>query len=314
MEYLSKYKFKATSEPYQMQDCDVVFCIVNTPSDPIAFSNKQILNSIDKVKPYLKKCKLFVIVSTIMPNSHQDIQKKLQIPICYNPEFIALGNVIEGIEKPDFILIGEENKQVGNLLESIYKKISKSPIKRMSITEAEITKIALNSFITMKITFANLIGEISEKCKCDGDIVCNALGEDKRIGKRYLKPGAMYSGPCFPRDNRAFDYFLKRNGMPLNYCQLTDKINNHQLDRTLKRIKAKIGNVIGQKISLLGMNYKIDSEETTESMGLKLNHLLKEKGAETEIDVISEDTDLVIFCMPDKRVETDKEVLDLWES
>jgi len=314
MEYLHKYPFKVTMNKNELMDREVIFCLVNTPSDPIEFSNKYIYDAIKDL--YLPKCKLFVVVSTVMPGSIEKIKAMLpeHIKVCYNPEFIALGNVIDGIENPDFILIGEEDKVSGDLLENIYKHISNSPIKRMSWREAEITKIALNSYITMKITFANVIGEIANKFNCNGQTICDALGQDKRIGKSYLKPGAMYQGPCFPRDNRAFNSFLDKQNVRLNYCGITDKINEHQLERTLNKIK-KVAKIEGTKISLIGMNYKVDSEETTESMGLKLNHLLQERGAITEIDQISPDTDLVIYCMPDKRAlyPTDKQVIDLWE-
>src|SRR5207249_425067 len=77
--------------------------------------------------------------------------------LCYNPEFIALGSVIHDFLNPDFVLIGESDEKAGEILSSIYTELMKDPkIKRMSYENAEITKIALNSYITMKISFANM--------------------------------------------------------------------------------------------------------------------------------------------------------------
>ena len=218
-----------TSTDFSMlKDCEVVFNVVNTPSNlDGSFSNESIYESIEKARPYLN-CKVFVVVSTVMPGSCREISKILPCEICYNPEFIRLGHVINDMLNPDFILIGEENKQSGDLIEKIYREITDAPIKRMDLISAEIAKISLNAYITMKISFANVLDEICEKLGGNAKKITEAIGEDKRIGKRYFKPGGAYGGPCFPRDNRAFAVFA---GNIPNYAELTDKINKHQAER-----------------------------------------------------------------------------------
>jgi UDPglucose 6-dehydrogenase len=316
MNYLNNTSLKVTTDYKRLLDRDVIFCITNTPSAPIAFTNKYILKSVHKIKKYIDNCKLFVIVSTIMPNSHYTIRKQLKCPIAYNPEFIALGDVIKGMENPDFILIGEEDKKSGDLLSSIYKQISKSPIKRMDIVSAEICKMSLNSYITMKISFANLIGEIADKSGANANKICEALGYDKRIGKKYFVPGAMYQGPCFPRDNRALNYYFKKKNVKLNYFEMTDKINEHQLSRVIEKIKNKLKIIKNKHISIIGINYKEGTDETIESMGLKLFNLLKKYKAKPEIDKISKNSELVIYCMPNKKelFKTNKPIIDLWDN
>ena len=212
-----------------LKDCEVVFNVVNTPSKPDGtFDNKYLYQSIEQAKGYLN-CKVFVIVSTVMPGTCEKVRKMLKCKVCYNPEFIRLNSIIEDMKNPDFVLIGEEDKQSGDLVEKIYRKFcNDAPIKRMDWKSAEIAKMALNSYITMKISFANVLDEICDRVGGDAKLITDAIGEDRRIGKEYFNPGGAYGGPCFPRDNRAFAVVA---GEILNYSTLTDKINEHQSER-----------------------------------------------------------------------------------
>lgn len=228
-----------------LMDCEVVFNVVNTPSLPNGdFSNEHLENSIAVALPYLN-CKVLVIVSTVMPGTCEWLSKRLPCKVCYNPEFIRLTSIIEDMKNPDFVLIGEEDKESGDIIEEIYNTILDRrftglmtigddkmvadedfkvtpPIKRMDLKSAELAKISLNSYITMKLSFANTIGRISKRIGTDADKILDAIGEDHRIGKDYFKAGGAYGGPCFPRDNIAFSNVAKD---VTNYALLTDKIN-----------------------------------------------------------------------------------------
>ena len=205
-----------------LKGCKVVFNVVNTPSLSNGdFNNEYLFESINQAKPYLN-CKVFVVVSTVMPGTCEEVSKMLDCKICYNPEFIRLDSIIEDMKNPDFVLIGEEDKKSGKILERIYKKFTDAPMKHMSCKSAEFAKIVLNSYITMKITFANTIGLISKQIGTDAEKILDAVGQDHRIGTSYFKSGGAYGGPCFPRDNIAFSNIAK--GI-LNYAKVTDKIN-----------------------------------------------------------------------------------------
>lgn len=211
-----------------LKDCEVIFNIVNTPSkEDGSFSNDYIYDSIKKALPHIN-CKTFVIVSTVMPGSCEEMSKILPCSVCYNPEFIRLGHVISDMKNADVVIIGEEDKESGDILESLYREIGTFPIHRMDLKSSEISKMALNAYITMKISFANVLDEICEEIGGDAKLITDAIGEDERIGKKYFTPGGAYGGPCFPRDNRAYAVFAKN---VLNYSELTDRINIHQSER-----------------------------------------------------------------------------------
>ena len=126
----------------------------------------------------------------------------------------------------------------------LFKNLNK--LRKLKLTEAEVSKIAINSYITMKISFSNLISSISDKeDNLDSSVILNTIGFDKRIGHKYLSLGAMFAGPCFPRDNLNFAKFLSKKKLNNSLPKVIDKINDLQFDRYInvyKKIKIFSGN------------------------------------------------------------------------
>ncbi len=189
-----------------------------------------------------------------------------------------MGNVIQDLLNPDFILIGESDEKSGEILEFFYKNICvfSPPIKRMSIFNSEITKIALNTYVTSKISYANMLAELCEKISGGNiDIVTDALGCDSRIGHKYLKGGLGYGGPCFPRDNRALVYTAKNFGVSLPIAEATDRINQCQVPRLVEKILALLPQ--NGRIGILGLSYKPDTDVIEKSQGFEIAKILSEK-------------------------------------
>ena len=224
-EYLQQKPAYITTDYAELDGCDIVFCIVPTPSeDDGGFSDAYVRAAMLSVKPYLKEDGVFNLVSTVMPGTSKRLSEEFGMRVTYNPEFIALGQTIEGMLEPDFVLIGEENKEDGDKVLEVYEAFCEAPVKRMDLTSAELTKIGLNAYVTQKITFANIMGEVADEYGCDAKRILDAIGTDKRIGTRYFNPYGAYGGFCFPRDNRAFTKAAK--GIK-TYSVLTDEINKH---------------------------------------------------------------------------------------
>jgi UDPglucose 6-dehydrogenase len=300
----SKDKLKATTNPKEIFDfSDIFFVIVPTPSKKDgSFSNEYIKKAIKPLVEELKnnkKFKIFTITSTVSPLSIQkeiipfiekNSSKKFNkdFTVIYNPTFIAIGDIIKGILEPDLVLIGENNKKAGDIIENIWKKVclNKPYIGRMSIVSAEITKIAINSYITTKISFANMLGNICEKIpEAEIDKITSAMGADKRIGKYYLKYGPAYGGPCFPRDNRAFSHFAKTQAkidalIPISAHKINEFQTKFQKEKILKIIKENKIN----SLSILGLAYKTKTYVIEESASIKLiNELLEDKNLKITI-------------------------------
>jgi UDPglucose 6-dehydrogenase len=191
------------------------------------------------------------------------------IKICYSPEFIALGTVIKNMQFPDMILIGEDEIGAGDLLAEISLSIAKNTpsVMRLSTSEAEICKIAINSFVTTKISFSNQISEICEKTPgASAQRVLQAIGTDLRIGRSYLSAGTGYGGPCFPRDNRAFHKYASSIGIDAKLSMATDAINLRQGDRIIEIAEAFLAPK--SRILVVGLSYKPDTDVTEESPAL----------------------------------------------
>ncbi len=269
-----------------IRESDISFIVVPTPSeDHGGFSLRHVRDSAASIGRALRSKKgyhLVVLTSTVLPGSTDYCVKTLleeesgkscgrDFGLCYNPEFIALGAVIEGFLNPDFVLIGESDERAGDVLTELHKTVCDNdpPVARMNFVNAELTKIAVNTFVTTKITFANMLAEMCEQMpESNVDVVTSALGLDSRIGRRYLKGGLGYGGPCFPRDNRAMVFLGSRLGVRATLAESTDQMNRGMADRLLARVQlyAKPETTI----TVLGLSYKPDSNVVEESPGIYL--------------------------------------------
>jgi UDPglucose 6-dehydrogenase len=214
--------------------------------------------------------------------------------LCYSPEFIALGTVIRDFYNPDFLLIGESDPRSGEILSDIYKRNCKnSPaIARMNWINAEITKLAVNTYITTKISYANMLARLCEKLpEADANVVTDALGLDTRIGPKYLKGAVSYGGPCFPRDNRALAALAARVGASSGLAEATDLFNRAQIKSVAEIVKSHYS---GQdSIGILGLTYKPNTDVVEESFGL----LLAQELSSANIPVVVYDPSADAACM-----------------
>jgi UDPglucose 6-dehydrogenase len=139
----------------------------------------------------------------------------------------------------------------------------------MNLVNAELAKLSVNAFVTMKISFANTLAALCERLpEGDVDAVTTALGHDSRIGPRYLKGGIGYGGPCFPRDNRAFSFLASQLGERAFLADATDALNRTIVGRLARHVKARAPR--GGNVAVLGMSYKPSSNVVEASQGLEL--------------------------------------------
>ena len=269
-----------------VQDTEVTFIVVSTPSEISGgFSLQYVLPTCEEIGRVLAVKKAFhlvVLTSTVMPGStggpvlaalERASGKRCgeDFGICYNPEFIALGTVIRDFYNPDFILIGESDERSGELLSAFYQKLCmNSPaVARMNFINAEITKLALNTYITTKISYANMLARLCEKLpEADVNVVTDALGLDTRIGPKYLKGAVSYGGPCFPRDNRALASLASRVGASSGLAEATDIFNRAQIKSIAEIVKSHSSET--RSVGILGLTYKPNTEVVEESFGLLL--------------------------------------------
>ena len=231
--------FSATTNNVEIiENSDMIFTFVATPST--MDGNYDTTSVFEVVNDFFTASQLdipifekrFIVGCTTNPGDTEQIQKKLSmfsIQVAYNPEFIAQGEIVKGLEQSDIVLIGTEYQELGNELIQLYKKIQTTTVNAyiMSAKAAEITKIGINCFLTTKISYANMMGDILMKSGLKDEIgmVLGAIGGDTRVGKKYMNYGFGFGGPCLPRDNRALGSYAKNLGMELNLPLTVDEFN-----------------------------------------------------------------------------------------
>lgn len=295
----SRSKIRATkSYDEAILETEATLVIVPTPSGRDgSFSNEYILGSMEQIGRSLAKKQgyhLVVIKSTVMPGSTGgEIRDALEaasnrtlgndLGLCYSPEFIALGSVIRNLLSPDLILIGESDKKAGDMLESIYITTcnNQPAIQRMNFVNAEIAKISINTYVTTKISYANMLSDVCQHIEgADVDVVTAAVGIDSRIGSKYLKSGVAFGGPCFPRDNVAFGALARKIGARADIAFATQEINKHQNHR-LQTLIERHANT--NKVGILGLAYKPGTSVVEESQSIQIANQLSEKGYQVSV-------------------------------
>jgi UDPglucose 6-dehydrogenase len=295
----SHERLSATTDLGAAAGAEVSILLVPTPSDERgAFSNEHVLSAVDEIGRGLAArddYHVVVVASTVMPGSC-DTQIRLALEsasgrrlgetlgLCYSPEFIALGSVIRDMLEPDMVLIGESDARAGKVVEDLYGGVVENdpPFRRMSLVNAELTKIAVNTYVTMKISYANALADMSERLPgADVEVVTDALGLDTRIGSRYLRGGLAYGGPCFPRDNKAFGVLARDLGAEPLLAEATDAVNVAQTDRLARVVQSRLEP--GSAVGILGLAYKPDTAVVEESPGVALATHLANAGYEVRV-------------------------------
>lgn len=286
----------ATTEHAEaIESTDLTIVLVATPSNSDgSFSNRFIeaaLRSLAEAfgrsqKPYHS----FVISSTVMPGSTQESfiplleaysGKKLHthFSVCFDPDFVALGNAIQGFLEPDLVVIGESAPAPGSRLAELHQVLcANTPrIFRMSIVSAEIAKVCLNAYITTKISFANSISNLCEQIPgADVDSITTAIGTDRRISPYYFRGGLSFGGNCFPRDTHAYMALAEKHGVQAHLVRATNAVNRMQDDHFAEVVLRELDRAQTRTVAVLGLAFTPRTPVITESPALKLIRVLLE--------------------------------------
>jgi nucleotide sugar dehydrogenase len=281
--------FLATTKYEDLADIETVFILVATPSLPDgSYDHTQVEAAFENILALKKEnaisVKNLVIGCTTMPGYCNSLQMKidklgLEMHIAYNPEFIAQGTVIRDQIYPDMILIGANDEKLTAEIVSVYEKLVMNSPKfaLMSPLEAEITKIALNCFLTTKIAYANMVGDVAIASGADPKKILSAIGADSRIGEKYLKYGYGFGGPCFPRDNRAFAIHADSVGIDAKISKSTDESNRQHLKFQTENLLCE------DEFYFDSVTYKPESTLLVESQQLALAVNLADAGKKVHI-------------------------------
>ena len=283
---------------------DVTFVLVSSPgredgrlcAEPLAAAFRSLSQALAAKR---RERHVLVVGTTTQPGTIDReivplVERTLGLPVgdaiavCYNPELVALGATLDGFQNPDFVLIGESGISAGDEVERIQRKLTRNnpPIHRMSIISAEIAKLALNAYLALKISYANLLSQISAQIpRAEIDKITAAIGADRRVGGGFLRAGRAYGGPCLPRDTLAFRRFCEGLRCAGELLSATQQINERQTMLLTETVLDCVERASERRVAILGLSFK---EGTPVVVGSVAAELVK-RMAEAEVRVIGHD-------------------------
>ncbi|MCJ7827777.1 UDP-glucose/GDP-mannose dehydrogenase family protein, partial [Patescibacteria group bacterium] len=277
LEFLTQY-----SEA--LKGAEVVFVCVGTPSQASGKIDlkyvKTVCRSLAKKAP---QSFLVVIKSTVPPGIGEELapllaKAKYRLELATCPEFLREGSAIKDVFHPDRVIIGTKSQKAAALLTKIHAR-QKVPIHVFDINSAQLVKYSANAFLANKISFANQIANLCDQVGADAAKVMLGLGLDERIGSRFLRPGLGFGGSCFPKDTRALVYLAEEQGLNLKMVKTAIQINEEQVGVVLAKIKKLVGSLHGQKVAVLGLSFKPETDDMREARSVPLVNQLTKAGA-----------------------------------
>lgn len=285
---------------------DAVFICVGTP--PKADGSAD-LSAIDHVAQQIaaesRSSKLVVEKSTVPARTGLELQRVLsaygggsvRFRVASNPEFLREGTAVEDFFHPDRIVVGVEDPAAAEQLREIYRPILerkftcpvhdgacpdnyKAEFLVTTISSAELIKHASNSFLAMKISYANAVSDLCEKLGGNVEEVTHAMGLDPRIGTQFLKAGLGFGGFCFPKDIQAFISLAATVGVDFEILKAAERVNKQRIERFLEKVNKALWVVKGKRIALLGLAFKANTDDIRFAPALEVMKRLLDEGVE----------------------------------
>ncbi len=267
-------------------DSDIVFIAVGTPTTKTGDADlSTVLLVAEQIAKNLKGYTVVATKSTVPTGTNKKVRRILEefrpkgteVDYASVPEFLREGSAISDTVHPDRIVIGAESKRAQEALIKVHKQIN-APVILTNFDTAELIKYAANSFLALKISYANAIAKLSEILNADALKVLEGIGMDKRIGDKFLSPGPGYGGSCFPKDVKALISIAKDNDYQFSLLEDVENIN-HQAKRDIVRKARKIlGDFRGKRIGILGLAYKANTDDMRDAPAIDVINLLQNDG------------------------------------
>jgi GDP-mannose 6-dehydrogenase len=223
-----------------------------------------------------------VLRSQLIPLLEQASGRRVGVDlgVCVNPEVLREGSAVKDFERPPFTIIGETDSRAGDVLLSLYAHLQ-APVHRVAPDEASMVKYASNNFHAVKVAFGNEVGAVCQQLGIDGQTVMRIFCEDRdlNISPRYLRPGFGFGGSCLPKDLRAMNYVAKEEDVETPLLNSVLPSN----DAHIQRVVATVLDMRKKRVALLGLSFKVGSDDLRESPFVRLAEGLIGKGVPLRI-------------------------------
>ena len=294
-----KNLFFSTDVESVIKDADLIFISVNTPTKTFGVGKgrapdlKYVESAARKIAELATTSKIVVEKSTVPVKAAESITKILKhlsphIPfqVLSNPEFLAEGTAVRDLLNPDRVLIGGEDstdghKAISELCQIYEHWVPKEKIITMNTWSSELSKLAANAFLAQRISSINAISAVCEATGANVEEVSHAIGQDSRIGNKFLRASVGFGGSCFQKDVLNLVYLCEVLNLPevAEYWHQVISINDYQRRRFASKVVERLfQTVTGKRIAILGFSYKKNTGDTRESSSIYIcKHLLDEE-------------------------------------
>ncbi len=280
----------STSIKEGVDRAQVIFIAVNTPPlDTGEADLSFVANAAREIASHIRNYRVIVDKSTVPVKTGEKVveaiqrycRKGVEFDVVSNPEFLREGSAVADMMHPDRIVVGVANDRAAQIMRELYQPI-KSKFIVTDIPSAELIKHASNSFLAMKISFANALANICELSGANVEKVVEGMGMDHRIGSAFLKPGIGYGGSCFPKDVSAFIKISQELGYHFDLLKAVEKINDEQKQRFLKKVKDVLWVMRGKTIGILGLAFKPNTDDMRNAASIDIIDYLVREGAKVK--------------------------------
>jgi UDPglucose 6-dehydrogenase len=209
----------------------------------------------------------------------------IEFDVVSNPEFLREGTAVYDFAHPDRVVIGGESEKARATMKEIYRPLylGETPYIETNLESAEMCKYASNAFLAVKISYINEIANLCEKTGADVLAVAKAMGRDGRIGGKFLHPGPGFGGSCFPKDTRAIAKTGRDASSPLTIIEAAVAANDAQRQKMIEKIEAGMGEVKGKTIAILGLAFKLNTDDMREAPSIDICEGLATRGASLRV-------------------------------
>lgn len=279
-----------------IDNADIIFISVNTPTKTygkgkgqaadlkyIELCARQIAAVATNDKIVVEKSTLPVRTAEALKSILDNTGNGVNFHILSNPEFLAEGTAVQDLHSPDRVLIGGENKDAIDALVDVYSSwVPRERILTTNLWSSELSKLVANAFLAQRVSSINAISELCEATGANVEEVARAIGQDSRIGSKFLKASVGFGGSCFQKDILNLVYIARSYNLNkvADYWDQVITLNEHQKSRFAENIiKTMYNTVNGKKIAFLGWAFKKDTNDTRESAAIAVADYLIEEEA-----------------------------------
>ncbi|WP_129727565.1 UDP-glucose dehydrogenase family protein [Ectobacillus funiculus] len=266
---------------------DVIYIAVGTPEKEDGSANLSFIEQVAKdIATHIERDVVVVTKSTVPVGTNDWIKgviqnnlvNKVDVDIVSNPEFLREGAAIYDTFHGDRIVVGADNEHAANIIEEINKPFG-LPVFKTDIRSAEMIKYAANAFLATKISFINEISNICEKVGANVEDVANGMGQDSRIGSRFLNAGIGYGGSCFPKDTKALVQIAGNVEYDFELLKGVIRVNQKQQEMLLNKLDERFEGLAGKKVAILGLAFKPNTDDMREAASIVITKHLVNNGA-----------------------------------